>query len=91
MNNEFLKIIIDEIFLIKNKILAFINCRLCVIKQIHKQLMGGLDVIMTIYFYQTPPTQGSWISKLIIFGVHMSSVINYNKLCDKIIINSLMF
>jgi hypothetical protein len=88
MNNEFLKIIIDEIFLIKNKILAFIDCRLCVIKQIHKQLMGGLDVIMIIYFYQTPLTQGSWISNLIIFGVHMSSVINYNKLCDKIIINS---
>ncbi len=51
MHNELCLIIIDEILLVKNKIIAFIDCRLCVIKQIHKQQMGGLDVIMTTYFF----------------------------------------
>lgn len=42
MHGELCLIIIDEIFLVKIKILAFIDCKLCVTKQIHKQLMGGL-------------------------------------------------
>ncbi len=71
MHDELCLIIIDEIFLVKIKILAFIDCKLCVTKQIHKQLMGGLDVIMTTYFYQTPPTHDSWISNLIMFYIDM--------------------
>jgi hypothetical protein len=42
---------IDEIFLVNLKKKTFIDCKLCVIKQIHKQVMGGLDVIMTTYFF----------------------------------------
>jgi len=30
-------------------------------KQVHNQFMGGLDVIMTCDFYQTPLVQVSWI------------------------------
>jgi hypothetical protein len=41
MHDEICLIIIDEIFLVKIKNLAFIDCKLFLTKQIHKQLMGG--------------------------------------------------
>ncbi len=45
-------LIIDEIFLICNRMLTFINCRLGDIKQLHNKFMGCLDVIVTSDFYQ---------------------------------------
>jgi hypothetical protein len=32
--------------------LSFIDCRLQIIKQVHNQFMGGLDIIMIGDFYQ---------------------------------------
>jgi hypothetical protein len=37
--------------------LTFIDYRLCDIKQVHNEFMGGFDVIMTCAFYQTPLVQ----------------------------------
>jgi hypothetical protein len=34
--------------------LTFIDCKLRIIKQLHNEFMGGLDVIMIGDFYQTP-------------------------------------
>jgi hypothetical protein len=48
-------LVIDEIFLVGNRMLSFINRRLYVIKEVHNTFMGGLDVIMTGDFYQAPP------------------------------------
>jgi hypothetical protein len=45
-------LIIDEIFLVRNIMLTFINCRLRDIKQLHNKFMGCFDVIMTSDFYQ---------------------------------------
>jgi hypothetical protein len=39
--------------------LTFIDCKLQVIKQVHNQYMGGLDVIIISDFYQAPPVQDS--------------------------------
>jgi hypothetical protein len=47
-------LVIDEISLVGNKMLSFINHRLQIIKQVHHQFMGGINVIMTSYFYQVP-------------------------------------
>jgi len=55
--------VIDDFFLIDNKILTFIHCRLCVIKQVHNQFMGGLDIIMTGNLYQATLVRDSWIFK----------------------------
>jgi len=43
--------------------LTFIDQRLLVIKQVHNQFMGSLDIILTIDFYQTFPIKYSWIFK----------------------------
>jgi hypothetical protein len=51
--------VIDEISLIGNRKLSFIDHRLCIIKQ----FMGGLNVIMTGDFYQTLLVRDSWIFK----------------------------
>jgi hypothetical protein len=51
------------IFLIDNKMLTFIDCRLRVIKQVHNQFMGGLDTIMIGDLYQAPLVWDSWIFK----------------------------
>jgi hypothetical protein len=55
--------VMDEIYLVGNKMISFIDCRLCIIKPVHNEIMGGLDVIMTSDFYQGPPIQVSWIFK----------------------------
>jgi hypothetical protein len=47
---NFGSLIIDKISLVSNKMLTFIDCRLCVIKQVHNEFMGGFDVIMTCDF-----------------------------------------
>ncbi len=47
-------LIIDEISLGCNRMLTFIDCRLCYIKRVHNKFMGGLDIIMISDFYQTP-------------------------------------
>jgi len=56
--------------------LTFIDHKLCVIKQVHNQFMGGLDVIMIRNFYQAPLVRNSWIFKfktnsLNIFGTNL--------------------
>jgi hypothetical protein len=56
-------LIIYEIFLAGNKMLFFIDRKLCIIKQVHNEFMGGLNVIMTSDFYQTPLVQNSRIFK----------------------------
>jgi hypothetical protein len=58
---NFGSLIIDKISLVSNKMLTFIDCRLCVIKQVHNEFMGGFDVIMTCDFWQAPLVQNSWI------------------------------
>jgi hypothetical protein len=47
---NFGSLIIDKISLVNNKMLTFINYRLCVIKQMHNEFMGGFDAIMTCDF-----------------------------------------
>jgi hypothetical protein len=37
---------INDISLKDNRMLTFIDCKLCAIKQVHNQFMGNLDVIM---------------------------------------------
>ncbi len=34
--------------------LTFIDCKLRILKQVHNEFMGSLDVIMIGEFYQTP-------------------------------------
>jgi hypothetical protein len=51
-------------FLVRNKMLTFIDHKLlCVIKQVHNQFLGGVDITMTRNFYQASPFQDSWIFK----------------------------
>jgi hypothetical protein len=55
--------------------LSFIDCTLRVIKQVHDNFMGGLDIIMSGDFYQVPPIQNSWIfrpklNEIDIFGTY---------------------
>ncbi len=47
---NFGSLIIDKISLVSNKMLTFIDCRLCVIKQMRSEFMGGFDAIMTCDF-----------------------------------------
>jgi hypothetical protein len=47
-------VVINEMFLVSNKILIFGDYRLLVIKQFHNEFISGLDIIMIIYFYQVP-------------------------------------
>ncbi len=43
--------------------LSFIDHKLCITIQVHNEFMGGLDVIMTSDFYQTPLVRDSCIFK----------------------------
>jgi hypothetical protein len=45
-------ITIEEISLVGNRMLTFIDHKLRDIKQTHNEFMGGLDVIMISDFYQ---------------------------------------
>jgi hypothetical protein len=45
-------LIIDEVSLIANRMLTFIDYRLHDIKQAHNEFMGGLDVNMISDFYK---------------------------------------
>jgi len=56
-------LIIDEVFFVNNIMLYFIDHRLHIIKQVHNEFMGELNVIMTSDFYQAPLVQDSWIFK----------------------------
>jgi hypothetical protein len=47
-------LVTDEVSLVSNKMLR-------IIKQVHNEYMGGLDIIMTNDFYQAPPIRDSWI------------------------------
>ncbi len=48
-------LVIDKISLVSNRMSSFINHKLCVIKQMHNEFMGSLDVFVTCDFYQDPP------------------------------------
>jgi hypothetical protein len=61
--NQLQLVVIDEVFLVDNRMLSFIDHILHVIKQVHKELMGGLDVIMTGDFYQALLVRHLWIFK----------------------------
>ncbi len=74
--DQFCLLVIDEISLVGNRMLSFIYCRLCVIKQVQNEFMGGLDVIMTNDFYQALLVLDSWIFKPIIY-IFNSITINY--------------
>jgi hypothetical protein len=41
--------------------LSFLDYRLWVVKQVHDDFMGGLDVIMSCDFYKAPLVWDSWI------------------------------
>jgi hypothetical protein len=43
--------------------LIFIDHRLCILKQVHNEFMGGLNVIMIGDFYQALLIQNLWIFK----------------------------
>jgi hypothetical protein len=43
--------------------LSFIDRKLNIIKQVHNEFIGGLDVIMIGVFYRAPPIRDSWIFK----------------------------
>ncbi len=57
--DELCLFVIDEMSLVNNRMLTFINHKLCIIKQVHNEFMHGLDIIMTTIFYQTPLVQDS--------------------------------
>jgi hypothetical protein len=59
MKDQLCLFAIDEVFLVGNKMLSFIDRRICIIKQIHNEFMSGLNVIMIGDFYQAPPIQAS--------------------------------
>ncbi len=47
-------LIIDDLKKFGNKMLSFLDCRLQVIKQVHDDFMGVLDVIVSCDFYKAP-------------------------------------
>jgi hypothetical protein len=77
--------VIDEISLVDVRMFIVINNRLRSIKHIQNNFFGGVDVIMTSDFYQTPLVKDSWIFQNIKDNVnalaktiwrHMSNVMN---------------
>ncbi len=52
---------IDEITLVGAQMFNVINNRLRSIKHIQNNFFGGVDVIMTCDFYQTPLVKDNWI------------------------------
>jgi len=53
--------VIDEITLVGAQMFNVINNRLRSIKHIQNNFFGGVDVIMTCDFYQTPLVKDNWI------------------------------
>jgi len=53
--------VIDEISLVGAKMFNIIDNKLRSIKHIQNKFFGGVDVIMTSDFYQTPPMKDNWI------------------------------
>ncbi len=54
-------VVINEISLVGARMFNAIDNRLRSIKHIQNNFFGGVDVIMTIYFFQAPPMKNSWI------------------------------
>ncbi len=78
-------IMIDEISFFGAKMLNVKDNRLRFMKHIQNKFFGGVDVVMTCDFYQTPFMNDNWLFKLKnkmlmhlhqIFGKHMSNVMN---------------
>jgi hypothetical protein len=76
---------IDEISFFGAKMLNVKDNRLRFMKHIQNKFFGGVDVVMTCDFYQTPFMNDNWLFKLKnkmlmhlhqIFGKHMSNVMN---------------
>jgi hypothetical protein len=74
-------VMIDEISLVGNKMLTYIDHRLRVIKQIHNQFMVGFDIILTRDLYQAPLVQDSWIFK---FKTNSLNILGTNLLHEKL-------
>ncbi len=55
---------IDEISLVGGRMLNVIYNRLRFMKHVQNKLFGGVDVIMTCDFDQTPPMKDSWPFKI---------------------------
>jgi hypothetical protein len=70
-----------------NRMLTFIDHKLHVIKQVHNQFMGGLDVIMTCDFYQIPPLWYSYIFGLKNDGFNILGIMFW---CENIKCHELM-
>ena len=62
-------IVIDEISLVGARMLNAIDQRLRSIKHVQNKFFGGLDVIVTGDFYQTPPVRDKWIFQKIDEGL----------------------
>ncbi len=63
-----------EIYLAGNWMLTLIDKKLHVIKQVHNQFMGGLDLIMTRDFYQAPLVRDFWIFKRKLNGFNILGI-----------------
>ncbi len=59
--------------------LSFIDCTLRVIKQVHDNFMGGLDVLMSSDFHQVPPVQNSWIFRPKLDGINIFGINFWNE------------
>jgi hypothetical protein len=56
-------IVLDEVSLVRIRMLNAIDHRLQSIKHVQNNFFGGLDVIVSRVFYQTPPIRDKWVSK----------------------------
>ncbi len=61
---------INEISFVGTRMLNVIDNRLRSIKHIQNRFFGGVDVIMTYDFYQTPLVKDSWIVHNINYNVN---------------------
>jgi hypothetical protein len=68
---QFQLLILNEITLVGNRMLSFIDHKLRIIKKVLDNFMGGLDVIMSSDFYQDPSIQDSWIFKPRLDGLNI--------------------
>jgi hypothetical protein len=73
--NQFQLFLIEEIFLVGNKVSNFIDYGLYVLIQVYNEFMSGFNVIMISDFYQVLPIRNSWIFK--ITNIFNTIVISY--------------
>jgi hypothetical protein len=84
-NDQHHLLVIDKISLIRNKVLSFINRRVHVIKQVHNEFMGGLNVVMIGDYIKFPLSKiHGFSNQQLIFLILKCYV--YNKVFVKICI-----